>query len=63
MENTWDEFYQFINAGDANLPGFQVALQRRFNFLSGFLKQIGFYANYTYYLFSGRNIFKCKFPE
>jgi TonB-dependent receptor len=46
--NTWDEFYQFINAGDANLLGFEVAFQRQFDFLPGFLKQTGFYANYTY---------------
>lgn len=45
---TWDEFYQYINAGDANLLGFEVAFQRQFDFLPGFLKQTGFYANYTY---------------
>ena len=46
--NTWDEFYQYINAGDASLLGFELAFQRQFDFLPGFLKQTGFYANYTY---------------
>lgn len=46
--NTWDEFYQYINAGDASLLGFEVAFQRQFDFLPGFLKQTGFYTNYTY---------------
>ncbi|MBN2649508.1 MAG: TonB-dependent receptor [Prolixibacteraceae bacterium] len=48
LNNTWDEFKQDINAGDANLLGFEVALQRQFDFMPGFLKQTGFYANYTF---------------
>ncbi|MBR8537813.1 TonB-dependent receptor [Carboxylicivirga sediminis] len=40
--------YQPINAGDADLFGFEAAFQRQFNFLPGFLKNIGLYANYSY---------------
>lgn len=46
--NVYDKFYQPLNAGDANLFGFELAFQRQFDFLPGFLKQTGFYANYTY---------------
>jgi TonB-dependent receptor len=40
--------YQPINAGDAQLFGFEAAFQRQFNFMPGFLKYIGLYANYSY---------------
>jgi len=46
-DENW-ELKQDINAGDATLLGFEVALQRQFDFLPGVLKQMGFYANYTY---------------
>ena len=45
---TYDKFKQPINAGDADLYGFELAFQRQFDFLSGFWKQFGFYTNYTY---------------
>lgn len=45
---TFDKFKQPINAGDADLLGFEVAFQRQFDFLKGIWKQFGFYANYTY---------------
>jgi len=48
MNTTWDKFTQPINAGDAQLYGIEAAFQRQFDFLPGFLKQMGFYANYTY---------------
>ncbi|MCW0483952.1 TonB-dependent receptor [Gaoshiqia sediminis] len=48
MNNTWDEFSQPINAGNATLYGFEVAFQRQLDFLPGFLRQFGIYANYTY---------------
>jgi len=44
----YDKFYQPLNAGDANLFGVELSFQRQFDFLPGFLKQTGFYANYTY---------------
>ncbi|MCG8580611.1 MAG: TonB-dependent receptor, partial [Bacteroidales bacterium] len=47
-EGTEWEVYQPINAGDADLYGFEAAFQRQFNFLPGFLKNIGLYANYSY---------------
>ncbi len=47
-DNTWDEFKQPINAGNASLLGFEFAFQRQLDFLPGFLRQLGFYANYTY---------------
>ena len=46
--NEWDKFTQYLNAGDATILGFELALQRQFDFLPGFLKQTGFYTNYTY---------------
>ncbi|WP_163709534.1 TonB-dependent receptor [Mangrovibacterium lignilyticum] len=48
LNNSWDKFTQPINAGDAKLYGFEAAFQRQFDFLPGFLRQMGFYANYTY---------------
>ncbi|MBN1819475.1 MAG: TonB-dependent receptor [Prolixibacteraceae bacterium] len=45
---TYDKFYKPYNAGDADLMGFEFSFQRQFDFLPGFLKQTGFYANYTY---------------
>ena len=50
------EVYQPINAGDADLFGFEASFQRQFNFLPGFLKNIGFYANYSYNYNEVKNI-------
>ncbi len=44
----WKKFTQPINAGDATLLGVELAFQRQFDFLPGFLRQFGFYSNYTY---------------
>ncbi|MBN1819229.1 MAG: TonB-dependent receptor [Prolixibacteraceae bacterium] len=46
--NVYDKFKKPFNAGDANLLGLELSFQRQFDFLPGFLKQTGFYANYTY---------------
>ena len=48
LGNTWDEFKQPINAGNAELLGFEFAFQRQLDFLPGFLRQFGVYTNYTY---------------
>ncbi|MFV0521508.1 MAG: TonB-dependent receptor [Mangrovibacterium sp.] len=48
MGNTWEQFTQAINAGNASLWGIETAFQRQLDFLPGFLKQFGIYANYTY---------------
>ncbi|MDX8338153.1 TonB-dependent receptor [Draconibacterium sp. IB214405] len=48
LGQTWEKFTQPINAGDAKLFGVEMAFQRQFDFLPGFLRQTGFYANYTY---------------
>jgi TonB-dependent receptor len=48
LNNTWKKFTQPINAGDATLYGVEASFQRQFDFLPGLLKQLGFYANYTY---------------
>jgi len=45
---TWDKFNQSINVGDADLYGFEFAFQRQLEFLPGFLKNLGVYANYSY---------------
>lgn len=44
----WKKFVQPINGGDAKLYGFEAAFQRNLDFLPGFLKNLGIYANYTY---------------
>ncbi|NJO88546.1 MAG: TonB-dependent receptor, partial [Chloroflexia bacterium] len=45
---TYDEMVQPVNAGDATLYGFELAVQRRLNFLPGIMKNFSIYANYTY---------------
>lgn len=45
---TWEKFKKPINGGDADLYGFEFAFQRKLDFLPGFLRNLGFYANYTY---------------
>ncbi len=42
------EVEQPVNAGDAQLFGIELSLQRRFHCLPGFLNGLGIYANYTY---------------
>jgi TonB-dependent receptor len=42
------ELTQPKNAGNANLTGIEFAFQRQLDFLPGFLKGLGIYANYTY---------------
>lgn len=44
----WDRYLRPINAGDADLFGFEVALQQNLNFLPGLLRHLNVYANYTY---------------
>lgn len=48
LNNTWNQFRQPINAGNADLLGFELAVQRQLDFLPGFLRQLGIYTNYTY---------------
>jgi TonB-dependent receptor len=45
---TWDTYEKPINAGNAEILGFEVAAQRQLDFLPGFWKGFGLYANYTY---------------
>ncbi len=46
--NIYDDFFQPKNGAEATLFGFEVAMQRRLDFLPSFLKNISIYANYTY---------------
>lgn len=48
LGNTWDKYSQPINGGDADLFGVELSFQRQLDFLPGFLRQFGFFANYTY---------------
>ncbi|GAA4442344.1 TonB-dependent receptor [Ravibacter arvi] len=43
----WD-FYQSRNGENVNVFGLEVAFQRQLDFLPGFLRNFGIYANYTY---------------
>lgn len=45
---TWNTFSQPINGGNAEIFGFEFAAQRQLDFLPGFWKGFGVYANYTY---------------
>ncbi len=45
---TWDTYEKPINAGNAEILGFEFAAQRQLDFLPGFWKGFGLYANYTY---------------
>ncbi len=45
---TWDVFNRPINAGDADLFGFEAAIQQNLSFLPGFLRHFNVYTNYTY---------------
>lgn len=45
---TWDTYSQPINGGNATIFGFEAAFQRQLDFLPGFWKGFGLYANYTY---------------
>ncbi len=42
------EITQPFNGGNAHIYGFEFALQRRLNFLPGFLRNLTVYTNYTY---------------
>ena len=42
------ELTQSVNGGDGYLLGAEVAFQRQLDFLPGVLRQMSFYANYTY---------------
>jgi TonB-dependent receptor len=46
--NTWDEYEQPVNAGDATLYGVEVAIQRRLDFLPSVMKNLSLAANYTF---------------
>jgi TonB-dependent receptor len=45
---TWDTYSQPINGGNGSIFGFEAAAQRQLDFLPGFWKGFGVYANYTY---------------
>jgi TonB-dependent receptor len=44
----YDKLFQEINGGNATIFGFEAAAQRQLDFLPGFWKGFGVYANYTY---------------
>lgn len=46
--HVWDKYFRPINAGDANLFGFEVSAQQTLTFLPGFLRHFNVYTNYTY---------------
>ncbi len=48
QSHIYDRFTQPINIGNANLYGFEMGIQRRLDFLPGFLNKMSVYANYTY---------------
>lgn len=45
---TWDTYSQPINGGNAEIYGVELAAQRQLDFLPGFWKGFGLYANYTF---------------
>jgi TonB-dependent receptor len=45
---TWDTYSQPVNGGNAEIFGIELAAQRQLDFLPGFWKGFGLYANYTY---------------
>jgi len=47
-DNTFDYYFRPENGASATLFGFEFAFQRQLDFLPGFLKGLGIYANYTY---------------
>ncbi len=47
-DRTWDTYEKPINAGNAKIFGLEFAAQRQLDFLPGFWKGFGLYANYTY---------------
>ncbi len=46
--STFDYYYRPDNGAKATLFGFEFSFQRQLDFLPGFLKGFGFYANYTF---------------
>lgn len=47
-QKTFDTYYHPENGAKATLFGFEAAFQRQLDFLPGFLKGFGIYANYTF---------------
>ena len=45
---TWAKYSRPINAGNADLLGFEVSVQQNLNFFPGFLRYFNVYLNYTY---------------
>lgn len=45
---TYEEYFQPRNGATASLVGIELGIQRRLNFLPGYLKHLNVYANYTY---------------
>ncbi|MCE5179701.1 MAG: TonB-dependent receptor [Porphyromonadaceae bacterium] len=45
---TWEKYLRPLNAGDADLFGFELSAQQNLSFLPGFLRHLNVYTNYTY---------------
>jgi len=54
--HVYNRFAQPINTGNAYILGVEIDLQRRLDFLPGFLKNISFIGNYTYTYSKLKNI-------
>ncbi len=46
--NVYDRFTQPVNAGNADLYGFEIGVQRRLDFLPSVFSNLSLYLNYTY---------------
>lgn len=46
--SVWSNYYRAVNAGNATLLGFEVAVQTDLAFITPALKNFGIYANYTH---------------
>lgn len=51
----WEKYKRPINAGDADLFGFELSAQQNLSFLPGFLRYFNIYTNYTYTYSSVKN--------
>ncbi|WP_129594773.1 TonB-dependent receptor [Seramator thermalis] len=65
----WDRYIRPINAGDANLFGFEISAQQTLTFLPSFLRYFNIYTNYTYnysdvknFNYEGRENEKMRLP-
>ncbi|MBE7177377.1 MAG: TonB-dependent receptor [Mucilaginibacter polytrichastri] len=58
-EETWT-FTQPRNGSSVDLYGFEVTLQRQLDFLPGFLRHLGVYANYTYTQSKAKGVFNAS---